>query len=80
MNVIGATNELKKYLTSDRLPASGPASGAHLSYMIDRMTHQEKEFSEGKRNRWLGYIQGVLVALEVATLDEMKHINERNIT
>lgn len=75
MNVLGAMEDTVCLAESRVLPAEGPASAAHLRSMLDRMTPGQ---SEGKRNRWLGYAQGVLVALSAATLDEVKDINKRH--
>lgn len=46
----------------------------HLSWMIQ--TAHEDGFDEAKTMRWLGYVQGYLVACGRATLDEMKQINK----
>jgi len=39
----------------------------HLKWMINEM--KTKEFSQGKFNRWLGYIQGVLVMKNITSLN-----------
>lgn len=44
-------------------------SGRHLAWMVEEM---ERGLSEGKTMRWLGYIQGVLVTLGIAPLEDMK--------
>ena len=62
---------------SKRLPQIGPCSTAHLVSMLERVTLYPEDFSEGKINRWLGYIQGVLVSYGVRDLVEMKLINKR---
>lgn len=46
----------------------------HLNSMLERV---QPNFSEAKTGRWLGYMQGVLVANGVATLEEMKELNKR---
>lgn len=48
----------------------------HLQYMYDRVEGYEEPFSEGKLGRWLGYMQGVLVANQCVTLEEMKELNK----
>lgn len=48
----------------------------HLSSMVERVESGEIEFSDGKLGRWLGYMQGVLVANDICTLEEMKHLNK----
>lgn len=47
----------------------------HLMWMIKEM--QTSDFSENKAMRWLGYIQGVLVARfpQMYSLQDMKEIN-----
>lgn len=55
------------------------ASFGHLIEMLCRVNKAIAEgepFSEGKVNRWLGYMQGVLVARGILTLDECKQINK----
>jgi len=57
------------------LPINGEdCSKAHLIYMIKEMG--KGEMSEGKVNRWLGYIQGVMVATGNMTLEEVKTHNK----
>lgn len=48
----------------------------HLTDMYERMT-QDDTMSEAKLGRWLGYMQGVLVANACITLEEAKAINGR---
>jgi hypothetical protein len=48
----------------------------HLQSMCDRAEASEEPFSEGKLGRWLGYMQGVLVANQCVTLEEMKELNK----
>ena len=50
----------------------------HLKFMFNRAINGDEEFTEAKLGRWLGYMQGVLVANECITLDEAKEINRRN--
>ncbi len=37
----------------------------------------EKGFSEGKLGRWLGWAQASVVAMGLASLEDMKEINKR---
>lgn len=55
------------------------ADYAHFTYMLDSAIDGQVsgEFSEEKIGRWLGYIQGALVAQSIFTLDEVKAINEQ---
>lgn len=50
----------------------------HLANMYLRAAsaHASGEMSPAKLGRWLGYMQGVLVAKGVLTLDEAKEINK----
>ena len=59
------TNELpdKKYISKE-----------HLFWMLEEIEYNEEQ-SLTKKHRWLGYIQGILIAFEILDVDE-----ERNIT
>ena len=48
---------------------------AHLESMLQRVEAEPHKFSDAKLGRWLGYMQGVLVANGLATLEEMKQLN-----
>lgn len=48
----------------------------HLRWMVEQMA----DMSENKTQRWLGYIQGVLVAQGCATLADMKDLNRRAVS
>lgn len=48
----------------------GKTDEAHLRWMLENLPEDE-----GQANRWLGYAQGVLVALGVATVEEFRNIN-----
>lgn len=48
-----------------------PTGNEHLAWMVQQMC---AALSEGKTMRWLGYIQGVLVA-RGASLADMKELN-----
>jgi hypothetical protein len=45
----------------------------HFQSMFRKIT--EGDFSEAKLGRWLGYLQGVLVANQCLTLEECKALN-----
>lgn len=64
-------------LHSDRLPAPArdPEGNtlAHMVWMREEMSRGDQ--SDAKANRWLGYIQGWLVAMGLATLDDCKKTN-----
>lgn len=46
----------------------------HIKEMLDKL--QEEKITGEKGNRWLGYIQGVLVCRELMTLEEAKNCNK----
>lgn len=48
----------------------------HLDEMWDKIKNSEATFSEGKINRWLGWMQATIVICTNATLEEMKQINK----
>ena len=45
----------------------------HLKWMVTEM--MTKEFSDGKLNRWVGYIQGQLVLMKLTTLEKERERN-----
>ncbi len=55
----------------------------HLREMLAKMESginpqdSEKGFSEGKLGRWLGWAQASVVAMGLASLEDMKEINKR---
>lgn len=51
-----------------------PCSLTHLGVMRLQMVNET--MSEGKLNRWLGYLQGVAVARGLLSLDDVKAINK----
>ena len=78
MNTEAAARDLEIFLLSPNIPKDGPCGKPHLVYMIEQIS-TNKDFSAGKKNRWLGFIQGALVALNVCTLEEMKETNKNHI-
>lgn len=56
------------------LDNEGPCSIYHFEDMYSRIT---ADFSQAKLGRWLGYIQGVLCARGIVTLEELKRLNEK---
>lgn len=46
-----------------------------LAKMESDSSPQGGGFSEGKLGRWLGWAQAAVVAINLATLDDMKAIN-----
>lgn len=52
----------------------------HLEEMwqtVQKARTDGEPFSDGKLNRWLGWMQAVIVVCTNATLDEMKAINKK---
>ena len=53
----------------------------HLDHCLEKMIPEMREFHWDKQSdkamRWLGFIQGVLYAHNVFTIDEMKEHNRR---
>lgn len=58
-----------------RLHLREDMSFRHLEDMWKRVSRED--FSEAKLGRWLGWAQATVVASGVATLEEMKQINQR---
>lgn len=75
---VAAAKEIESlFLRVSEIEVQRSARGAtlgHLRWMVKQMAG---EMSENKTMRWLGYIQGVLVAKGDATLDEMKDVSRR---
>lgn len=61
-------------LTAARCP-SDPTNPEHLAWMLVQATMFYADDRQGKANRWLGFVQGVMSALGYATLDELKAAN-----
>jgi hypothetical protein len=47
-----------------------PTSFVYLKWMCDQIISNSQTWSEDKLNRWIGYIQGAMVARGWATLDD----------
>lgn len=69
MNMIGAFEDTIE-LARNR--------GCDVSHFVDMRSRITNDFSEAKLGRWLGYMQGFIVALEFATLEEMKEVNKKH--
>lgn len=63
-----------KELNNCKLPNSPYQSNEHLKWMLVEILVNEDQ-SLTKKHRWLGYVQGILVANFVINVD-----NERNLT
>lgn len=68
----------KETLLHDSIESA--VSLVHFEDMLRRSReayHTGSRFSSAKDGRWLGYVQGVLVAFAVFSLDEVKEINRQ---
>lgn len=76
---LAAAKEIDRlYLETNCLKAERNERGLsyeHLRWMVLEM---HNGMSIGKAMRWLGYIQGVLVATAVCTLEDMKNLSKRH--
>lgn len=90
MDTLGAMRATME-AACERLPATldnalvpEAASMSHLVHMLTRVELSMTEnivanaMSVSKINRWLGYMQGVLVARGLLTLEECKQINREH--
>lgn len=59
---------------TNELPDKKHISKEHLFWMLEEIEYNEEQ-SLTKKHRWLGYIQGILIAFSILDVDE-----ERNIT
>lgn len=56
------------------LPGPGRMTNQqHLLWMLEQIQHGE--VTGEKAHRWVGYVQGVLVALHVTSVEEMRDLN-----
>jgi len=53
---------------------SAPAAMAHLRWMFSEMENWIEE-SQGKADRWIGFVQGALWLAGFGTIDEFKNDN-----
>lgn len=71
--------DLEPAMAGGEQDINDPRSIAHLLDMYERMRPAgPNAFSEGKMNRWLGYIQGVLVTRGLISLDQAKDCSRRH--
>jgi len=78
MNVISAAKECRQYIDKCTIPENDPDYGKdHLLEMVEKI---ETGIVTGeKAHRWLGYLQGVLVATGGTSLEKMKATNLEQI-
>lgn len=79
MNVVKIAETLESLIESqcDLLPEPGNKTDAsHLLWMLEKIL--SKEMSSDKTNRWIGYVQGVLVSYGVTDVEAMKALNRDN--
>ncbi len=80
-NTQKATKELAEiYITTlDSVAQSYPTkpdelSHRHLLWMCNEVLDNHNIWPDHKSNRWLGYVQGVLTALKVMSVDEHRDV------
>jgi len=75
MDTSVAAQECRQFISKiAKLPSDDPAETKdHLHFMIDQIA--SGQVSGEKSHRWLGYLQGIIVAGGGATLEEMKKTN-----
>lgn len=69
MGVTNATREMIPFIEHIPDEYTGKMSKEHLMFMVERIINGDMDIE--KCNRWLGYIQGVLCAAGVTTVDEI---------
>jgi len=81
MNIRGAIDETMDKFLNDTWTVHGQIDmvDEHLRHLIDMSAKINSDYtmSDGKLNRWLGWMQGVLCVCTDATLGEMKEINKK---
>lgn len=65
-------------LATERGMPELPDTSYGLTHLKDMWFRLDKNFSDAKVGRWLGWAQCAVVASGVASLDEMKSINLEN--
>lgn len=74
MNVIRVAADLHQFIEGKDWDGANPHSTwVHLRWMLTGIMN--KSVAGEKAHRWIGYVQGVLVAYNAASLEEMKRIN-----
>lgn len=53
---------------------SADLSRSYLMWMCQEIMDNYTEWPDHKSNRWIGYIQGVLTALQIVSIDEHRDI------
>lgn len=74
VTVIDLYNLIEEH-TEKLQPPGRKTDHSHLMWMLEQI--EEEKVTGEKAHRWIGYIQGVLVACEVTTVEEMKALNRR---
>src|SRR5262245_45457327 len=75
---IGRSKDADHKLADVRPCSKAHFSDMHSEMIIGQMHSELPRMSEGKMNRWLGWLQGVACARGILTLDEVKEINHRH--
>ena len=75
INIKIAAKKTDELVYSSNLPAFNDSYGKnHLHYMLSKIV--SGEISGTKAHRWLGYVQGVIVFSDGATLEQLKKLNK----
>lgn len=69
-----AAEKCKEFISATENNVHNGCTNEHLTFMIDSMV--SGAVSGEKAHRWLGYLQGVLVATGAASLEQMKDVNK----
>ena len=74
MNIKTAAHFTRMRIDATKVPQDNDEYGkSHLHYMVDQIVHGK--VTGEKAHRWLGFLQGVIVANGGATLEQVKQIN-----
>jgi hypothetical protein len=79
-NNLDSASDVHKYVISAmNADLQPPHIRDMLSVMESGINPQDTEagFSDGKMGRWLGWAQAAVVAMNLASLDDMKNINRK---
>jgi len=50
----------------------------YLHWMMDNLPYRTIPLSDGKHDRWVGFIQGVLWSLDIKSIDELRSETREN--
>lgn len=73
--VIAAFTFCRSFLPPDASPIRGGSREQHLVFMCEYGVELVREGRHEKAFRWLGFVQGALWSMDLATVKELKNIN-----